>query len=213
MAVAALFYAGIIIGGSFAGDWIARALQITIYPHNEPTFHKIITLALVGYVFLTAIPFVPGIEVGLGLIIAFGPPIVPVVYVATVLALTLSYSIGRLVPDRWIAAAFGRMGFVRAQRMVNELASMSSESRVDLIIGRAPKRWIPLLLRYRFLALAILINLPGSALIGGGGGICMVVGLSRLVSFPQFVLTVVVAVSPLPIAILIASSLGRTIVG
>jgi len=50
--------------------------------------------------------------------------------------------------------------------------------------------------RYRYLALAVLLNVPGNAVIGGGGGIAMLVGMTRLFSFPAYIATVVLAVSP-----------------
>ena len=207
----ALIYLGLIIGGGYAGDWIARSLQITVYPHNEPMFHNIIMTLITAYVVLTAIPFVPGIEVGLGLIVTFGPPIVPLVYAGTILALTASYTVGRLVPERWLAAGFGKVGLLRAEQMVSALSDLTPEDRISHLIGRAPKRWVPFLLRHRLWALALLINLPGSALIGGGGGICMAVGVSRLVTYPQFLLTTALAVSPLPVTILVGSWLGMSV--
>ena len=209
----ALIYLGLIIGGGYAGDWIARSLQFTIYPHNEPMFHKIIITLIAAYVVLTAIPFVPGIEIGLGLIFTFGPPIVPLVYVATIAALSASYTIGRLVPERWLAAGFGKVGLLRAEKLVTELSGLSPEDRISYLTGRAPRRWVPFLLRHRLLALALLINLPGSALIGGGGGICMAFGVSRLVTYPQFLLTIALAASPFPVAIFVASRLGLSLIG
>jgi hypothetical protein len=212
LALVALVYVGLIIGGGYAGDWIARSLQITVYPHTEPMFHKIIMTLIAAYVLLTAIPFVPGVEVGLGLIVAFGPSIVPLVYAGTILALTASYSIGRLVPERWLAAGFGKVGLLRAENMVAALSGLTPEDRVSYLTSRAPKRWVPFLLRHRLLALALLINLPGSALIGGGGGICMAFGVTRLVTYPQFLLTTVLATSPLPVAILVASRVGLSLI-
>lgn len=212
-ALVALVYVGLIAGGGYFGQWIARALQITIYPHNEPMFHNIIMTLSLAYVVLTAIPFVPGIEVGLGLIMTFGPPIVPLIYLATILALSLSYTAGRLVPERWLAAGFSRVGLQRAGQMVSELSALPVQDRVGYLIGRGPRRLVPFLLRHRLWALALLINLPGSALIGGGGGICLAVGLSRLVTYPQFLLTIALAVSPLPIAILVGSFLGKSVIG
>lgn len=151
-------------------------------------------------------------EIGLGLIANFGPAIVPLVYVATIVALTMSYSAGRLIPEPWLAAGLGKVGLLRAQRMVSELSSLTPDERVTYLTGRAPRKWMPFLLRHRLWALALLTNLPGSAFIGGGGGICMAVGVSRLVTYPQFLLTTALAVSPLPIEILIGSNLGRQIV-
>ncbi len=206
-----LIYVGLIIGGGYAGDWITRSLQITVYPHNEPMFHKIIMMLIAAYIALTAIPFIPGIEIGLGLIVTFGPPIVPLVYAGTLFALTLSYSVGRILPERWLAAGFRKVGLLRAEKMITALSVLNSEERASYLIGRAPRKWVPFLLRHRLWALALLINLPGSALIGGGGGICMAVGISRLVTYPQFLLTTALAISPLPVAILFGSMMGRSI--
>lgn len=206
-----MIYAAIIAGGSFAGDWISRFFKIEIYPHNEPVFHKFILLALAAYALLTAIPFVPGVEIGLGLIMAFGPPIVPIVYLATVFALTASYSIGRLVPERWLEAGFHKIGMVRAADLVQSTAALPMEERVRHLTASAPKRFVPFLLRNRLWALAILFNLPGSALIGGGGGISLAAGISRLVTYPQFLITTALAVAPIPLAVLVAATLGHSI--
>jgi hypothetical protein len=208
--ILALLYAAIIVGGSFAGDWIARFFKIEIYPHNEPLFHNLIMLALAAYALLTAIPFVPGVEIGLGLIMAFGPPIVPIVYLATIFALTASYSVGRLVPERWLEAGFRKLGLIRAADLVQSTAALPMEERVRHLTDRAPKRFVPFLLRNRLWALAILFNLPGSALVGGGGGISLAAGISRLVTYPQFLITTALAVSPIPIAVLVAAALGRS---
>jgi hypothetical protein len=148
---------------------------------------------IAAYIALTAIPFVPGIEIGLCLIVTFGPPIVPLVYAGTLVALTLSYSVGRLFPERWLAAGFRKVGLLRAEKMVSALSVLNREERASYLIGRAPRKWVPFLLRHRLWAMALLINLPGSALIGGGGGICMAVGVSRLVTCPQFLLTTALA--------------------
>jgi hypothetical protein len=211
LALMIMIYLGLIIGGGYAGDWISQSLQITVYPHNEPMFHKIIMTLIAAYIALTAIPFVPGIEIGLGLIVTFGPPIVPLVYAGTLVALTLSYSVGRLVPEPWLATGFRKVGLLRAEKMMSELSIISPEERVPYLISCAPKKWVPFLLNHRLWALALLINLPGSALIGGGGGICMAVGVSRLVTYPQFLITTALATSPLPMAILFGSIIGKSI--
>ena len=45
----------------------------------------------------------------------------------------------------------------------------------------APTRLLPFLLRYRYVALALAFNLPGNAVLGGGGGIAMMAGLSGII--------------------------------
>jgi hypothetical protein len=70
------------------------------------------------------------------------------------------------------------------------------------LTSQAPSRTVPFLIRHRYIALAVLVNLPGNILIGGGGGISLIAGASRLFSLPGFLTTIALAVSPLPLAIL-----------
>jgi hypothetical protein len=51
------------------------------------------------------------------------------------------------------------------------------------------------------LALAILLNLPGNALIGDGGGIGLIAGMSGIITYPKYLLLLTVAISPVPILI------------
>jgi len=55
------------------------------------------------------------------------------------------------------------------------------------------------LLRYRYVALAVAINTPGNVILGGGGGLALMAGLSRLFSPLPFLLTVLIAVLPVPL--------------
>jgi hypothetical protein len=57
-------------------------------------------------------------------------------------------------------------------------------------------------LRHRYIALALVVNVPGNSVIGGGGGIMMMAGLSGIFTPAQTFLTVAIAVSPVPLAIL-----------
>ena len=50
--------------------------------------------ALVVYALLLAIPFVPGVEIGIALLIMQGPAIAPFVHAATVAGLLISFAIG-----------------------------------------------------------------------------------------------------------------------
>jgi hypothetical protein len=62
------------------------------------------------------------------------------------------------------------------------------------------------LVRHRYLAVAIALNMPGNLMIGDGGGIALAAGFSRLFSLSWFALTVAVAVAPVPIVVLLAGS-------
>ena len=56
-------------------------------------------------------------------------------------------------------------------------------------------------MRYRYLNLAVLINIPGNAVIGGGGGIAFVSGLSGTFRMPLAILTIALATAPVPLGI------------
>jgi len=163
--------------------------------------HRIIMTATILYIIFTAIPFVPGVEIGLGMILILGAKICFLVYVSTVIALTLAYLAGRLIPAEIGAQAFGFIGLTKAQRLMERLAPLSAHERVDFLLNSSPAKPVPYLVRYRYLALAVLFNLPGNTLIGGGGGIALLAGMTRLFPFPLFLLTIAVAVSPVPLII------------
>jgi hypothetical protein len=55
--------------------------------------------------------------------------------------------------------------------------------------------------RCRYLLVALLVNLPGNALLGCGGGIALSPGLSRVFQPAAMVATLAVAVSPVPLAV------------
>jgi hypothetical protein len=69
-------------------------------------------------------------------------------------------------------------------------------------LNAAPLKIIPYLLKHRYLMLAVALNLPGNVIIGGGGGIGLIAGMSRLCPFPRYILFVSVAITPLPILFL-----------
>ena len=85
---------------------------------------------------------------------------------------------------------------------------MSRKQRLALLVEQAPRRFIPTLLRFRYVALVLALNLPGNAVLGGGGGIAMVAGLSGMFSFPLFLLAASVAALPVPLMWLL---LGRIV--
>ena len=52
--------------------------------------------------------------------------------------------------------------------------------------GRKGYRIATFLLRHRYLLFALLINMPGNSVLGGGGGIALVSGFARLYRWPPF---------------------------
>lgn len=156
---------------------------------------------LLIYALLIAVPFVPGIEVGFSLIMMRGADVVWYVYVATVSGLILAYLAGRYLPYAWLHRLFLDLRLTRACRMLDDLRPLSPEDRLNLMRDRLPGRLGALAVNYRYLLLAGLINLPGSALIGGGGGICMLAGLTHMFRARATMLTILLAVLPFPLAV------------
>lgn len=163
--------------------------------------HRLILAVIICYIILLAIPFMPGVEVGLSLIAFLGPKIIFLVYVSTIFALVVAYAAGRFIPVRHCASAFGFVGLTRAQELMNRLAPLTAEQRLAYLTENATKGVLPFLLRHRFIALAAAINLPGNVLIGGGGGIAMLAGMSGIFPFPMYLLTIALAVGPVPLVI------------
>jgi hypothetical protein len=200
-------YALVVVAATVAADWLIGLLGMELRPTTEPFIHRLIMASLLAYVLLMALPFVPGVEIGLALIMLLGPEIVPVVYVATVSALALSYGVGRLVPEQMVARAFAGLGMVRASRLHAELRALPAEARVARLASRMPSAIGRKLLHYRHLTIAAALNIPGNSLVGGGGGIALAAGMSRLMSFPGFILTVALGTSPIPIVVLALAAL------
>ncbi|GAB5506851.1 MAG: hypothetical protein Rhirs2KO_20140 [Rhizobiaceae bacterium] len=201
-------YVGLIVGGAMLGERIAAALDLDLWPHTEPTVHRTIVVALIAYTILMALPFVPGVEIGLALIAIFGARVVPVIYLSTVFALVSAFAVGRLVPAMTLAAGLRSVGLARAARRVAETANLDPAERRARIETALPKSLRPWLLRVPVLLMLVLFNLPGNTLAGGGGGIAMALGASRLISWPAYAIGVAIAVSPVPIAVLLGASLN-----
>lgn len=193
----------VVVVANLAAGWVAGLLDFQLLPSNEELVHRVIMTSAVVYAVLLAVPFVPGVEIGLALIAVLGPRIVFLVYVSTVAGLSLSFAIGRLISLKGLIKLFDDLRLERASRLLATIEPMSRDERLAFLHSRAPQRFVPFLLRHRYLSLAVLFNLPGNFIIGGGGGIAMIAGVSGLYSTPAFLATLALAVSPVPIAILV----------
>ena len=200
----ALVLAAIVIL-NLLGAWATEQFEFTLRPTTSDAVYRIVMLAAVVYVLAMAMPFVPGIEFGLAIMLAMGPAGIPFVYVCTLLALALAFLIGRFIPLTLIAWLFGWLHLQRANVLVAELAARPPDQRHDVLLQQAPAGWAKRLLVYRHLAVAVVLNLPGNAVIGGAGGIAMIAGMSRLFRFPIFMLTMAIASTPVPILILLTT--------
>ncbi|SFO88917.1 hypothetical protein [Tranquillimonas alkanivorans] len=202
-AVLLLLYLCLIGGGLVLGLWLPGALHLE--PGSETPSGMPLMLAVVTVVFVlaSAAPFVPGAEIGIALMAAFGDTVAALVYAGMVAALSLSFLAGRVIPPERLARAFAALGLARAAALVRQSKGMSPDERRDHLARHAPNRLVPFLLRHRYVALAVALNFPGSALLGGGGGIALVAGMSRLFTPAGFLLSVAVAAAPLPLLVLL----------
>ncbi|WP_417531129.1 hypothetical protein [Marinobacter lipolyticus] len=198
-----LILIALIVVGNLFTRGVLEGMEVSIRPSNEPMLHRIIVTSMIAYVFLMAIPFVPGVEIGLALMMLLGPKIVPLVYGCTLVSLCLGFMVGRFLPEAMISRFLMDLHLFRAGRFIERLQGLDSQQRLSLMLEKSPRRLVPVLLRHRFLTLMVVINLPGNMIIGGGGGLAMVAGISRLFSIPQFILSIAVAISPLPILLLL----------
>lgn len=195
----AAIYVALLLGGWFFGDWLLANLDLEVRPANEPSINRMIITVAGVFVFASALPFVPGAEIGFGLILVFGGSIALLVYLCMVAALLLAFLVGRFVPIASITVLLNFLGLIRAREMIAGLEPLNSAERLALLTDQAPQRFVPVLLKHRYLALLIVLNTPGNSLIGGGGGIAFIAGLSRLFSLPGFLLSVAIAVAPVPL--------------
>jgi hypothetical protein len=182
------------------GIWLNDHFRLDNTANDTPHLQHALWLGIAVYVVLLALPFVPGIEVSLAVLAAFGKEAALLIYVASIIALILSYLLGRLVPLRFIASFFQYLGMAQAEELVGRLEPLSKNERLSLLVESAPKRIVPTLIRHRYIAIAVMLNLPGNALLGGGGGIALLAGVSGLFAFAPFVGIVAIAVMPIPLA-------------
>jgi hypothetical protein len=152
------------------------------------------------YILLLSLPFVPGVELGILLMCAFGKEGIIFVYLATVVGLSLAFLIGRLIPQQWVDSGLQKLGNSRScADPTDEIEKMA-----ECISSRHKHfpAWLKsFLMKYRYLTIAILVNMPGNYILGGGGGISIACGASRRISWKGFLLTMVLAVSPVPILV------------
>ncbi len=182
-----------------AGSWSNQYLFGQLWPLDfEGASLMIISLVSI-YTICMILPFMPAIELGLILLAMLDIQGVLWLYLITVIALTISYGIGQSIPVRILKKAFEYLHCHKAGNLLCDNGECNETEQIDRFIAHAPKQFVPFLLRHRYCILGISINTPGNMIIGGAGGIAMMTGMSRAFGFEQFVLSVFIAVSPLPI--------------
>ena len=203
VAVAITLFLGVLLFMNYGAGKLADFISFQMWPRHVNLAVFIVFASAALYILLMTLPFLPGIEVGLMLMAMLGVGGIVLVYLCTVLALSLSFLAGRLLPPRLVARALGRLNLQRARKLVMDLEPLGPEERLQFLTRSAPSRIVPFLLRHRYLVLALLFNFPGNAIIGDGGGIGLIAGMSRLFPFPKYLLLVCVAITPVPLLFLL----------
>jgi hypothetical protein len=192
-------------GGQMLAVWIETALGLKAPDIRTIIDGRVFAALLLLYIVLLALPFVPGAEIGILLLMVFGAHAALPVYGATVTALVVSFLMGHLIPLPRLVDGLNRVGMSRAASFLltgkpPELQTTGTWAGRDWATTALAR-----LLQHRCVALGVLLNTPGNSLLGGGGGIAFAAGASSLLTLPQFLLTVLIAVAPVPAAILVAS--------
>jgi hypothetical protein len=186
----------LILGGQQLVGLVSDWLNMALMPHTEDLLHRAVLGATAAYVALMAVPFVPGAEIGLALLTAIGGSLAPLIYLATAGSLSLAYLVGRLLPPELLARGLAALGLRRASGFVTEAAAMDEAQLRAWVTAQTGPKPLRAALRHRYVALALVVNLPGNVVLGGGGGIALVAGLSRIFEPVPFLLTVL----PVPLA-------------
>jgi len=161
----------------------------------------LLVTVMIGYALLLAIPFVPGVEIGIAVLVLQGPSAAPIVYVATAAGMFLAFAIGQYAPFSRLIQFCDDLALVRIAGLLARIEQTSSQQRLDQMQERLPGWLAPIFCNYRYVTLGLAINLPGNIALGGGGGIMMAGGLSRLFQTRFAVLTILIATLPVPLSV------------
>lgn len=196
-------YIALLVAGWLFGEAVKTYALPEMRPMNEPMIHKIVMGALIAFIIAAAIPFVPGAEIGFALLLLFGAQAVPLVYFGMVGALLLSYCVARLLPSGTLSKGLGWLGLSRASALIAELEAAPPDQKTQKLSDLMPSRFGQTLLKNRYILLILALNLPGNTLIGGGGGLAMLSGLSGVFGFWPYLGTILIAVAPVPLFFLL----------
>lgn len=156
---------------------------------------------MVGYAILLAIPFVPGVEIGIAILLLEGAQAAPFVYFATICGLALAFCIGQYVPMARLVRWCEDFYLARPARLLQRIHETPRDDRLQAMQDRLPKWLAPIFCNYRYVTLGLAINLPGNVALGGGGGIMLAGGLSRLFETRYAIMTIIIATLPVPLSV------------
>jgi hypothetical protein len=196
----------LILGLNVSGAWLGHLVNFQLFPRHDTMLHAALLISVAIYILLMATPFMPGIEVGMAVMLMLGYKSALLIYLCTLIALSVSYAIGRFFPLSLVYRFLKWLYLDKASELVHQLEPLNQQERLGLLNKKAPTKFAPFLLNHRYLTIAVALNLPGNALVGGGGGIGLVVGMSRVVPFYKYLIVVAISVLPVPLCIFLQGS-------
>ena len=143
------------------------------------------------YSLILMLPFMPSMEIGVMIMLLFGAPGIIGAWLATVVGLSLAFLLG---------AYFKRSAPI--QRLLGKLARISAPEGPPTWRQHLVAFGLSRMANHPYLSVALLFNIPGNILIGGGGGIALSAGALSTMQVHRFALTVALASSLIPFLML-----------
>jgi hypothetical protein len=178
-------------------------VKIALFENDEAArmMTGLLITVMVGYAILLAIPFVPGVEIGIAILALEGAQAAPFVYFATICGLALAFCIGQYVPMARLVGWCEDFYLARIARLLQRIHETPRDDRLQAMQDRLPKWLAPIFCNYRYVTIGLAINLPGNIALGGGGGIMLAGGLSRLFQTRFMILIVMLSTLPIPLSV------------
>jgi len=85
----------------------------------------------------------PGIEIGLALMILLGYKGALLIYLCTLIALSISFFIVRKSSPRLIIFLLNWLHLYKASNLVVQLEPLKQQQRLKLLYDNAPRKWLP----------------------------------------------------------------------
>lgn len=149
---------------------------------------------IVIYALMVAIPFVPGVTLGVAIMVLFGAKVAFWVWGASVVGMLLAFTVGRSVPPARIAPLLRRLRMEDRIPFLDPDTPMTDRQRLAGLLGS--RLWVRRLIRWRYLAVSLVAVAPGNVLLGGAGGIALLAGLSKSFRLVPFVLAAALPMLP-----------------
>lgn len=200
MVLATAIWVSLIVLGHHLSHLDAATIRETLAALREAMGMGALLASALMLAILLGLPFVPSVEMGLMMMAVFGREGAVAAWIATIAGLALAHAAGRYMPAYQVRHWLERHGLLATDRAPGESTMPDLLERLHLS-EKKHHRIGAFLLRHRYLLFAALINMPGNSVLGGGGGIALIGGFTRLYRWPLFLLTVALASLPIPVLV------------